>query len=346
MDTTNTGWHNLADAWKSAVEEGKINNEFQAAVSDPGHRWKTGDRLRFGLRLHNGQPGYFAINMNTGLPIQMHVEERYVSGTNFACQFNEYRGLRPGGAQFPVGRQPDISAAPSDCRFYCQSPDKPLSIRKRHPLAQVKLQHRVWNVYYNAFPFDAAGHFLCVPCFVRGTDFVLEHLPQRLSLNSIEDLLLLNRDEPPLMFFFSSLHAGASVNHIHIQAVFHRKRLPIEDAQRASYKSITCLTNYIAEAFVFSGCLSATLVHRCVERLQERGVPFNLLLVRGEVFVFPRNPEHEVVEEFPGGVLAATDLAGKIITTDRRSYENADKARVQNAFFKTCVSVRKLIDEW
>jgi hypothetical protein len=64
------------------------------------------------------------------------------------------------------------------------------------------------------------------------------------------------------------------------------------------------------------------------------------------VFVFPRNPEHEVVAEFPGSVLAGPDLAGKIITTDRGAYEQADGSRLQTAFSKACTSARQLIDGW
>jgi len=344
--TGNTGLENLADSWNSAVQDGKIMNEVEAVVSDPEHGWNAGDRLTFGVRLHNGKPEYFGANVTTCQSIEADVKERSVPGTDFICQFNGYRALRPGGARSRYGRQPEISAAPADCRFYCRYPERPLSLLARRPLTQLSLRHWHWNIYYNAFPFDATGHFLCVPALVRGSDIILCHLPQKLTAAFLEDLLLLLRDRPPLMFFFSSLHAGASVNHIHVQAVFHRQQLPLERATCVSYKGFTFLTGYPAEAFVFSARVPTEVLHGCVARLERQGIPFNLLLVGERAFLFPRNADHEVVEEFPGVVLAATDLAGKIITTDRVSYEHADRGRVQNAFSKVCISARKLIDGW
>jgi hypothetical protein len=341
----NTDLENLEDLWNSAVEDGLIVNEVEAAISDRENRWNAGDRLNVGVRLHDGKAEYFAANVTTGQLIEAAVEERFIEGTGFLCQFNGYRALRPGGERTHLGRQPDISATPADCRFYCGYPERPLSLLTRRPLSQLSLRHWHWNIYYNAFPFDVSGHFLCVPAAMGDSGFTLRHFPQKLTSDFLEDLLFL-RTKLPLMFFFSSLHAGASVNHIHIQSVFHRSQLPLERAECIAYRGFTVLTGYLAEAFVFSASAPAEALHECVARLEQQDIPFNLLVVGEKVFLFPRNPEHEVVEEFPGSVLAGPDLAGKIITTDRAAYEHADRGRLQDAFSKACISARKLIDGW
>src|SRR5579871_4466735 len=142
---------NLAASWQFAVQTGKIVNHFEALSSESEHRWHAGDRLQFGLRLHKGKPTYFATNITTGNPIELAVEERLIPDTDFIRHFNGYRSLRPGGTDSYVGRQPQIGSAPTDCRFYCQCPQHPLSLRAREPLAELPLCHYCWKFYYNAF---------------------------------------------------------------------------------------------------------------------------------------------------------------------------------------------------
>jgi hypothetical protein len=336
----------LSSAWQEAVASGRIANEFEASLGDPAGRWSKGDRIRFGLAWTGAAIEYEARNLSTGTQIQAPVDERTIGPNGFVCQFNGYRALRPGGTSQRLGRQPDISPTPADCRFYCQDPKKSLSLLKRDPLLQVRLRHARWNSYYNATPFEKEGHFLWVPVVVDGATTVIPHFPQMLTAQFVEDLVLLFRHTTRTIVFFNSLHAGASVNHVHAQAVFHKQRLAIEDAGTIEYKAFSILDGYPAQAICFRTNSEVSTIAACVDRLQARGIPFNLILVGERIFLVPRNPEHEIVAEFPGGVLATMEIAGKIITVDRSAYESADKTQIEDAFQKVTLSARKIIDDW
>jgi hypothetical protein len=334
----------LARAWQETVAAGRILNEFEASFDDPDHRWLSGDRIRFGLACTADSIQYAAWNLRTGEPIDASVDERRVGSAGFICQFNGYRGLRPGGAAQRLGPQPEISPMPADCRFYCQDPQRNLSLLRRDPLLQVELAHAHWNAYYNAAPIDKEGHFLWVP--VDGSKTALPHFPQRLSREFMTDLVLLARYSAPSIVFFNALHAGASVNHIHAQSVFHGRRLAIEDARTVEYAGFTILDGYPAQALCFRLDAEAGALALAIDRLQEGGIPFNLMLLGEQGILFPRNLEHEIVPEFPGGVLSAMELAGRLITGDRKAYEHTGAAEIDSGFAKTTLSAKRLIDSW
>jgi len=336
----------LSAAWNEAVASGSIANEFEAPADDPLERWSKGDRVRFGLAVKGESIAYDARNLRTGTEIEAAVEERLVDSTGFVCQFNGYRALRPGGGAPRLGRQPDISPTSADCRFYCQDPKKPLSLLKRDPLLQVRLRHCRWNAYYNASPFEKEGHFLWVPIVVDGAATVIPHFPQALTREFIEDLLLLFRHSTESVVFFNSLHAGASVNHFHAQAVFRKNPLAIEHARTGDYKGFTILDGYPAEAICFGLDSDVGAIAAAAGRLQAEGVPFNLMMLGERILLVPRNSEHEIVAEFPGGVLATMEIAGKIITVDRSAYDRADMSQIGSAFQKVARSAKQVIDGW
>jgi hypothetical protein len=336
----------LSDAWMEAVASGSIANEFDASADDSLGRWSMGDRVRFGLAVSGPSIVYDARNLRTGTRIEAPVDERPVGSTGFVCQFNGYRALKPGGGAPRLGQQPDISPAASACRFYCQDPKKSLSLLKRDPLLQVRLRHGRWNAYYNAIPFEKEGHFLWVPIVVDGAATVIPHFPQLLTREFVEDLLLLFGQTTEAIVFFNSLHAGASVNHIHAQVVFHKQRLAIEDARTIAYKGFTILDGYPAEAICFGSDSDISAIAAAVGRLHAEGIPFNLIMLGRRVLLVPRNPEHEIVEEFPGGVLATMEIAGKIITVDRSAYDRTDATQIGSAFQKVTHSAKQVIDGW
>ncbi len=338
--------HTLSMAWREAVASGRLVNEFEAASGDPAGRWAPGDRVRFGLTCTADTIEYAAWNLRSGQQIEAPVVERKVGSTNFVCQFNRYRALRPGAAGQGGEQRPDISPAPADCRFHCQDPTKSLSLLQRKPLLQVRLAHAHWNAYYNAAPIEKTGHFLWVPVTIDASTTVIPHIPQRLSRKFIEDLVLLFRYSAPSIVLFNALHAGASVNHIHAQAVFHTRRLPVEDARTVEYKGFTLVDGYPAQALSFRVDADVSALAASVERLQQHGIAFNLMLLGEQAFLFPRDARHEVVSEFPGGVLATLDLAGKLITDDRQAYERTGAAQIESAFGKATLSAKQLIDGW
>ena len=210
----------LSNAWVKAVRDGKIVNEFKAL---------NGEKIQFGLALQNGRIEYYARNIETKSEIPTLVEEKMIGQSGFVIQFNGYRALKPGGKILSIGKQPDIPGNAASCRFYCQDPSRELSILKRDPFIQITLPNYKWNGYYNAVPFEKEGHFLWLPVFTDKAE-AISHIRQELSRTFLEDALALFRNSDRLMIFFNSLHAGASVNHIHLQAIFHKKALNIESA--------------------------------------------------------------------------------------------------------------------
>ena len=336
----------LSQAWQNAVASGRIVNKFEASEGDPTGRWARGDRISFGLAGSGDDIKYEAWNVRTAEPIEAAVDERTIGDTGFVCQFNGYRALRPGGTPRTLGRQLDISPTPSECRFGCQTRMRDLSLLNRAPLLQVRLQTSSWNAYHNANPFEKDGHFLWLPVQGEGELPTIPHLPQMLTREFVEDLVLLSRQAPELVIFFNSLHAGASVNHVHAQAVFHRKRLAIEDAATVQYRGFTILDGYPAQGFCFSRDSEVSSVATAIEKLQTRGIPFNLILLGERMLLVPRNADHEIVVEFPRGILATMEVSGKIITADRQVYEQATAADISSAFQKVTLDAKSLIDAW
>lgn len=330
---------NLSNAWFSAVRAGKIANEFETSEKH---------RVQFGLTVEDSGIAYFAKNLTTGSPIPATVEERTIPGTAFRIQYNGYRALRPGGNPRSAGKQPDIPGEAGQCRFYCQDPTQPLSMLRRDPLAQVALAHHLWSAYPSAVPFEKQGHFLWIPAVVDGTRTVLPHRTQHLTRPLLEDLLTLFRRSESMLFFFNALHAGASVNHIHLQSVFYGERLAIETAQRSPSKvaAVGLLMGEGASGLVFDREVAAEILFAPVDRLQSNDIPFNLILVGDRIFLIPRSADHEVVPEFAGGVVASMELAGKIITNDRAVFESINRPSIAAVLGKVTLPVGEVLPEY
>jgi hypothetical protein len=316
----------VSDIWIRAVKDGKIVNEFDT---------QNGEKIHFGLAFQNGNLEYYAKNIKTGCEISALVEERTIDQNGFVIQFNGFRALKPGGKIPNIGKQPNISAEATDCRFYCQDPKRGLSILKRDPIFQVALPNWKWNAYYNATPFEKEGHFLLLPISVDGTTTVIPHISQEVSRAFLEDILVLFKDSGNLVVFFNSLHAGASVNHIHFQAVFYKRTLSIETTPTVKKNGLVVLDGYPASGIVFNRGSEPDEIYPHIDILQKKKIPFNLIFIGERICLIPRDLEHEVVEEFPTGVIASMELAGKIITVDRNIYDGINHSIIQAAFRKT-----------
>lgn len=341
----------LQEAWNRAVEHNQLINEFQASETDPQGQWVKGDRIVFGIQQQNGTNAYYAHNLTQSRAILSAVEERAIAeigetvsksaeeNISFTCQFNGYRALRPGGGRKSLGPQPDISPAPKSCRFACQDSSHPLSLLVREQMLQLPLQHFYWNAYYNAAPIEPDGHFLWVPS--QQAD-ALTHLPQQLSLPLLEDAFSLFKQLFGSLLFFNSLHSGASVNHIHFQAIAYKQPLLVEKwplKKQTKKQNYSVLDGYLAPLMVFEQPAGASEVFTWIHQFQQRQIPFNLMLIEQRVILIPRNIEHEIVSEFPGSGIAALGICGRIITVDRNAYLSANKHSLESAFQKMILSL-------
>jgi len=87
----------LGRVWYEIVASGVISNEFLG---------ERGKRIKVGLKIgSNGEVVDFATDMGESSEISARVEERTVPGTNIILQYNEFRGLKPGGKPKEIGKQ-------------------------------------------------------------------------------------------------------------------------------------------------------------------------------------------------------------------------------------------------
>lgn len=361
----------LDNAWREAVAKGLVAVEFGAPADDPDGQWRKGERLRIGVKLGSGgEPGYDGLNVTTGAALQPKrlVDDKTgqplvdqdtgrpleyrrsfkVDGLPFQCELNGYRALRPGGGTLKPGRQPDLPPEPLKCGFACQDPTKDLSILRRPVLLKVRLKNAQWAALHNMAPLEAAGHVLWFPVSERGETVCFPHAPQRLSREFLEDLVELFARCPGYVLFFNSPHAGATQDHIHAQMVRQTARLAIEDAAQVDCgcHGFRRLDGYPARGFVFLKDADAALIYSCVDRLQQQQTPYNLIMAADRIVVVPRDAAHEVVAEFPKGVLASMEFAGKIITTDKQTHRDADAEKVKSAFGKTTLALESVLKGW
>lgn len=346
--------HSLLQAWQTAIEAGKFANEFVAPFDDPQQRWQAGDRIVFGLRM-GADVEFYAINREpvgrtgplsdplSGQPISLQFEERVLASSGIHCSFCEHRLFKPGASRPSPGRQPAISPDEQHCRFFCREADHPLSLRSRAPLATISLRNFQWNAYHNAVPLEPRGHFLFVPLRAHGASERLPHLPQRLSSSLLADLLELSSRLPDLVLLFNSLGAGASVNHIHAQAVCRASPLAIERAATRRYRGYWIVEDYPAKAVCFTREDDAE-IDRVVSMLQEESRPYNIVICHGRIFVIPRNADHEIVAELPGDAMAGIDFVGRLSVLYRDTFDRLDEECVARAFSKTIASVTELVE--
>jgi hypothetical protein len=324
----------LYRAWSDAVAAGEVANQFIAPQDDVAGRWAEGDRVIYGIRLVKDDFAFYAQNLDQSRQIDDSVEEKFVEDTGFICQFNGYRALRPGLKRSQPGRQPTLSAKPADCRFFCEAPDKPLSLISRRPLMQVPLGHYLWNAYYNAAPIEKAGHFLWVPVSQNQPTPVLPHFPQVLTLEFLQDAIALFRKLDKSIVFFNGLGAGASVNHIHIQSAYHRHPIALEKAPLTTLTHCTILGDYLAPGIAFPADAPPHYVFQWVERLQRYHIPHNLVMVADRIVLFPRNIDHEVISELPTDRPGSPAFWGKLLTANRQTFAEVTPDILRQAFQK------------
>ncbi len=266
--------------------------------------------------------------------------EKLVDG-EYCVQYNGFRKLRPGGVPPKLGQQPDLPVGTKECRFYCQEPSHPLSLLRREKLAEVNLKNFRWGAYYNLAPIEKEGHFLWVP--VSSSQAVLEipHIPQALTAVLLEDAIDLFKRCRNLIIFFNSLHAGATVDHLHLQAVCYKGKLPIQKALVKKEGNFSFLEHYPINALVFDDS-NVYKLKGVVSNLQTNKIPFNLIFIDNCAYLVPRNPAHEVVQEFPQGVLSSMEVCGKLILTDKKLYEKVEEHLIKSAMRKLSLSTAQI----
>ena len=84
-------------------------------------------------------------------------------------------------------------------------------------------------------------------------------------------------------------------------------------------------------------------IWRAVSALRAMGVPFNLVVVRGQTaYLFGRAKGAGIVPEAPWGVLAISELMGYHIIADKTAFETVREDTLFAAMRKTTLSIEEL----
>lgn len=316
----------LSTIWRHIVRAGQIRNQFAGG---------NGRRIESGIRMSADGPEHYAMDVESGVEIGAGVMERVLDGSGFSLLLNQYRALKPKAVTLGLGRQPDSSADVKECFFACQDPANPLSLLRRDIHIQTRFSNYQWAAVHNALPVEKNGHFLWVPVSTHGATIAFPHWIQVLTLPLLQDFLELAVSSSNLITFFNSMHAGGSVNHIHYHSVYRERRMPIEEAATVTRGGHLFLRDYPASGLVYPEDMPAEEIWFAVSKLQDRGIPINLIHSGERTILIARNSEHEVVQEFPSGVLAGMELSGRAITTEESFYRFADWATIQTALHKS-----------
>jgi len=311
----------LTEIVQTAIRQG----HFEQEVTTPE------GAIRFGVRDSATGHEFFAVNPKTGTEIPLQAEPPRVTALGLIIKLNEFRRLRPAPPILKPGRRPEESFAAEDCRFGCQNAEAPNSILQRAILLRLCGRKCELAVIPQLAPLEPA-HVLLVPC--EGETF--PHLDQLLFPELVADMFAMSAGAPKWIFVFNSMHAGATVRHLHLQALRWPDSLPIERAVTRREQGFTIIEGprFPAGGFVFD-LTDASRLTSAIEILQKRGYPLNLLLKAGRAYLFPRHPDHEIVASFPYSGFASMEISGVIYTSSREAFEAATDERINEVLAVT-----------
>jgi hypothetical protein len=313
---------NLSTAVQEAIRCGHFEQE---VVTDQG-------AIRFGIRDGAGGHEFFAVDPASREEISLRFQAPRATASGVIIKLNEFRRLRPAPPILKPGRRPDESFAVGACRFGCADPNAPNSILQRPVLLHIRGDFGNLAVIPQLAPLEPA-HALLVPLSGPGG---FPHLDQLLDGHLVSDVLAMSSSAPDWLFVFNSMHAGATVRHLHLQTLRWPNELPIETARTKSEQGFTLIDDarFPGGGFLFDR-EDESLLSDAIERLQTRRVPLNLLAKGGRAFLFPRHPEHEITASFSYSGFASMEMAGVVYTSSREAFEAATEDRIHDALAAT-----------
>ncbi|MBI2448543.1 hypothetical protein HYV44_03250 [Candidatus Microgenomates bacterium] len=321
----------ITEEWNRYVAKGLIKNVFES------HNGK----IEAGLRLGPNGPEQYVVDLATGRdisepPICKHCD----NGIDFL--YDHFGGLKPHTPSKSPGKQDDLLEDADSCIFACQNQNVPHSVLRRTPLLQVELPGSKWFAFPNLTPWESRGLLLWVPVVPDGVTTTFPHRPQGLTRASIEDFLEISQSRKDLVTFFNSLHGGASVNHLHFQSVYSDHKMAVELAALVKWEKYTLVDGYFAPALFFALDSDIEKIWEPIEKIQQAGIPYDLIALSSGTYLFIRNINHEIVEEFPGRGLGGINFAGLIITADKKDFTRVTEQVIRSAFAKATIDPRKL----
>ncbi|MFC1709930.1 nucleoside monophosphate kinase, partial [Candidatus Omnitrophota bacterium] len=330
---------NISSLWRDMVRAGKLATRLINT--------QTGDEVEVALVLtEEGLVEYRAYNITKDEVIPDRMIEETIPGTNFEKLLNPYEGLLEKAKVRIPGRQPEMPPHEEKCGFSCTDDSNPRSMLNREPVFEIKANGTIWRAYPKRVLMDKNGHLVLMPDITESWN----RRGQKTTFNYIKDVINIANRSRNISILFNSLHAGASINHIHFHLVYHGEVLAIEQADfdekfHTDRVKISISNGYETQVIMLEGkdedALSTT-AFGFINRLNKRNIPHNIMVIKNRVYIMPRDIEHEVVEEFPRAI-GIRELCGKFVGFNKEMFDKITKERISLAFKKLSLSRGKVL---
>eukprot|EP01089_Gocevia_fonbrunei_P016206 TRINITY_DN4955_c0_g3_i2.p1 TRINITY_DN4955_c0_g3~~TRINITY_DN4955_c0_g3_i2.p1 ORF type:complete len:357 (+),score=52.27 TRINITY_DN4955_c0_g3_i2:119-1189(+) len=340
---------NLSEIWKETVRAELIKSV-------------VNEIIQFGVKEVVDETGQtllveYACNIETkeviyeGLPLERKVGD-------FVVRFIRSKALRPRTNRAMCDLPPHDTSKCSLC-------SGPLRLALRPKLAQVQASQsaRNWDCYYNMSPVQPAGHFLILPQI----DLTHNQREQKLISSDVTDLIDISFHSSNISLLYDSVRASATQNHIHVhllvsnhnESLYFIDKYPSSDIQFSDANQNVSVNliggDYPAVAIKIQISNQELKINQKIDELQKicwkivsvmigEKIPFSMLIKDGVVFVYPRNADHEITEEFPNLLVAGQHLSGLFVVEEEVQFTEVDEQKIMAALKKTSIDQRTAVE--
>ena len=158
---------------------------------------------------------------------------------------------------------------------------------KSQELFRIKIKNLRYRFFVSNSPLSYSPHLLLVPFHNRS---------QFIRLCDIETIFNILKDEKEFVFLYSSMGAGAGVNHMHIHLIAGREPFPVMSAEKKIFFEkkgyrIEKFKNWPSDSYMFSGNTKKIIEnsYKFIKFLQKNNVPHNIFIQKEEVWINPRD---------------------------------------------------------
>ncbi len=329
---------NISKKWRDMITDGQLTRK----AIDP----KTQDEFEISLiMLEDSSIEYHARNLTKGEDIFEKVVEEKIPGSEFIREFNPFEGFAKKTKPKIPGKQPDLPDHNRECGFNCTNASIARSMLNRDPVFEFMVNGEMWKAYSKRIFADKRGHFVLIPDITK----LRNKRGQLITETDMKAVIDISNRSKNISVLYNSLHAGASVNHIHFHLVYHRERFALEKTrfgQRDKVGSVGIYSSidYGLKVIMLDGKdieEVSTIAFNLINRLQQDSIPYNLMIVDGKIYIMPRNIKHEVVEEFPRSV-GIREFYGKFVGYTKEDFDYITEEKILSAFKKMSLTEQEI----
>lgn len=207
---------------------------------------------------------------------------RYIGDEHWAIYFNHLRSFRPERMSNKTVSSINVDFDSNGFNF-----NKPFL--EKEIFVEQSLNGKKISLLYNKFPFADYHGLLVIERDKQHNQYLSEEMFQYIWL-VYEDLKTNIKNQ---VVSYNSLGAGASVNHLHFQTCIMNEPLSIVLNMWLHNGGIN---KYPAECLLLK---SEQAARQCIDDLQNRNIPFNIVFVNNCCFCLPRKLEFTKSESIP-----------------------------------------------